>query len=90
MVDKVTFKIGKKVSECTIEQFYEQDYVLVDGEYLCIIDSEVTAEWLPTSCPENADEPYIYEIEVHYIDGSVNTLEQAEFTIVAQNKKVEG
>lgn len=89
-ISKFVFKIGKKVGECKIEQFYEQDYVLVDGEWLCIVRGETTSQWLPTSCPENADEPYIYEIEVIYVDGEPETLEQSEFTIEPQNKKVEG
>lgn len=90
VLDKLVFKIGKKITECNIEQFYEQDYVLVDGEWLCIVSGTTTSEWLPTNCPENADEPYIYEIEAHYVDGEPETLEQAEFTIEPQNKKVEG
>lgn len=87
LVQKIVFKIGKQVSECQIDQFYEQDYGLVDGVYLCMVESETTNTWSPTDCPDNAGEPYVYEIEVHYLDGGIETIEQAQFTIYPQNVK---
>lgn len=86
-INKIVFKIGKQISECQIEQFYEQDYELLDNEYLCTVSSDITTNWQPTDCPENNGEPYVYEIEVYYIDGGVETVEQAQFTIYPQNVK---
>ena len=86
-IEKIVFKIGKRISECEIQQMYEQDYVLVDGEYLCKVSGDVTAEWQPTDCPDNAGEPYVYEVEAHYVDGEPETLEQAEFTVEVQIRR---
>lgn len=87
LIDKIVFKMGSQISDCEIRQFYEQDYFLVNGEYLCFVPSSITTNWSPTDCPTNNGEPYIYEIEVHYLDGGIETIEQAQFTVYPQNVK---
>lgn len=80
----IMFKLGLARSECNIEYIFGKQYQLIDGEWMCIVKSKETELWL-ASC-ENDDEPYIYEIEVSYVDGSVDTIAQAEFTIEPQIK----
>lgn len=84
VVNGVRFKLGLASGECNIQYIFGQDYELVDGEWLCAVTSEETAKW-KASC-ENDDEPYVYEIEVRYSDGGVDTIEQSEFTIEPQIK----
>lgn len=78
------FKLGLAVSDCDIQYVFGKDYVFVDGEWMCAVTSEETAKW-KASC-ENGDEPYVYEIEVRYVDGGVDTIEQSEFTVEPQIK----
>lgn len=82
IIDKFVFKIGTKISDCAIKEFYSKDYQLVDGVWIVNVSSLTTAEWKPT-CANN-DEPYIYEIELVYTDGDTDTIEHAEFTVLPQ------
>ena len=82
VVSRIVFKLGFPVSDCEITPMFEKDYVLVDGVYLLKVTSFETSEWELTC--KKGDTPYIYEIEVHYIDGDVETIEKAEFTVETQ------
>lgn len=84
VVASVRFKLGLAKSECDIEYIFGKDYEAVDGEWLLVCTSDETKEW-KASC-ENGDEPYVYEIEVRYIDGGVDTVEQSSFTVEPQIK----
>lgn len=70
------------MSDCEISPVFEKQYNLVDGEYIMKCTSEETSKWEST-CKQN-ENPYIYEIEVHYVDGSIETIEKAEFTVEVQ------
>lgn len=87
VVSKIIFKLANKVSECQFDSFYEKEYVYADGIWTCFLSGEDTDKWTPT-CANN-EQPYIYEIEAHYVDGGIDTLEQAEFTILPQIKNKE-
>jgi hypothetical protein len=82
VVDKILFKLGFPVSNCKIEPVFEKEYVLVDGVYVLKVTSVETSKWKLTC--EQDETPYIYEIEVHYLDGDVETIEKAEFTVETQ------
>lgn len=82
LVSKLVFKLGFPISDCEISPVFEKEYVLVDGVYILKVTSAETSEWKLT-CKQN-ETPYIYEIEVHYIDGNIETIEKAEFTIETQ------
>lgn len=84
LISKVVFKIGTQNEDTTLNEIYSQDYVLVEGAYYLNISTQTTAEWKIT---ELVGEPYIYEIEVHYVDGGINTVEQSEFTIESQIRR---
>lgn len=88
LVSKIIFKIAKKITDCHIEEFFSKEYSLFEGTWTCFITGEETNLWTPTCA--NDDQPYIYEIEVSYVDGGVDTLEQAEFSILPQIIKKEG
>lgn len=85
VIDKFVFKLGFPHSECEIESLFEKDYVLEDSIYILRVTSSETELWKATC--EREDTPYIYEIEVHYADGNIETLEKAEFTIESQIKR---
>lgn len=82
VIDHILFKLGFPVSDCEISPVFEKRYTLVDGEYIMKCTSEETSEWKLT-CEQN-ETPYIYEIEVHYVDGDIETIEKAEFTVEVQ------
>ena len=82
VVSKIVFKMANKISDCNMELFFEKEYTLSEGIWVCFITGEETSNLKPT-CANN-DQPYIYEIEAHYVDGGVDTLEQAEFSILPQ------
>lgn len=82
VISRVVFKLGFPVSDCEISPVFEKDYIFVDGEYIMKCTSEETGEWKLT-CEQN-ETPYIYEIEVHYVDGDIETIEKAEFTVEVQ------
>lgn len=85
LIDKLVFKIGTQNEDGSLNEMYSQDYVLnTDDIYYLGIKAETTTEWEIT---ENVGEPYIYEIEVHYVDGGINTIEQSEFTVWSQIRR---
>lgn len=82
VIGRIVFKLGFPISDCEIQPLFEKDYILSDGEYIMKCTSEETSEWKLT-CEQN-ETPYIYEIEVHYADGDIETIEKAEFTVEVQ------
>lgn len=85
-IAKFLFKLGFPHSECNIESLFEKDYYFDEdsGLYILKVLSSETELWVATC--EREETPYIYEIEVHYTDGNVETLEKAEFTVESQIK----
>ena len=81
-IAKLVFKLGFPVSDCEITPVFEKAYSFADGDYIMKCTSEETSEWKLTC--EQDDTPYIYEIEVHYVDGGIETIEKAEFTVEVQ------
>lgn len=86
VIAKFLFKLGFPHSECNIESLFEKEYELDEesGIYILKVLSSETELWVATC--EREETPYIYEIEVHYTDGNIETLEQAEFTVESQIK----
>lgn len=82
LVTKIVFKLANKISECEIHSFFEKEYTNNEGLWTCFVSGEETNLWIPT-CANNSL-AYVYEIEAHYVDGGVDTLEQANFTILPQ------
>lgn len=83
LISKIVFKIGTLNDNGSLLEMYSQDYVLLnDGVYYLTVSSETTKDWAITE-----DEPYTYEIEVHYVDGGVNTVEQSSFTVWNQIRR---
>lgn len=82
LISKIIFKLANKISECEMNSFFEKEYSVYEDVWTCFITGEETNLLTPT-CANN-NQPYIYEIEAHYVDGGVDTLEQANFTILPQ------
>ena len=83
LISKIVFKIGTVNDDGSLSEMFSQDYVLLnDGVYYLAITSETTQDWQITE-----GEPYTYEIEVHYTDGGVNTVEQSDFTVWSQIRR---
>lgn len=85
--EKVIAKILFKMASASGTIFYEKqyDYDIENKVYVCNVTAEETAKWEITG----DNDPYIYEIEVHFIDGGIETLRRAEFTIWEQSKEGE-
>ena len=83
LISKIVFKIGTINDDGSLSEMYSQDYVVLnDGIYYLSVSSEATHDW-----PITEGEPYTYEIEVHYTDGGVNTVEQSDFTVWSQIRR---
>lgn len=83
LIGKVLFKLGLNEAECKINPVFEQEYVkMEDGVWLLKVGSKSTTDWKPTCA--NEDEPYVYEIEVYFIDGEPETIASGEFTVLPQ------
>ena len=83
LISKIVFKIGTVKDDGSLSEMFSQDYVLLnDGVYYLAVSSETTHDWQITE-----GEPYTYEIEVHYTDGGVNTVEQSDFTVWSQIRR---
>lgn len=79
VIAKILFKIALANGINFYEKEYEYD---VDNNiYVCNVPAEETANW------KIVEDPNIYEIEVHFIDGNIQTVRRAEFTIWEQNKE---
>lgn len=81
LIKNLVFKIGKQREDGRLDEMYSQKYGYTDTSYVLHIESDTTADWEITDV---VGEPYIYEIEVQYTDGGVNTIMQAEFTVEGQ------
>lgn len=84
-ISKLVFKIGTQNEDGSLNEVYTQDYDQAGSLYLLDVQSETTSEWKTTESMDGV--PYIYEIEVHYIDGGVNTIMQADFTVESQIRR---
>lgn len=80
LIEKVLFKLADANSIMVYEQKFSFD--TTNNIFVCDVASEVTQNWEVTE-----DEPYIYEIEIHFVDGGVETARRANFTIWEQNKE---
>lgn len=81
LISKIKFKIGT-ISNKKLNEMYTQDYELGDNnKFYLLVTSETTSRWNVTD-PDK--EPYVYEIEVNYVGGNVETVEQSKFTILPQ------
>lgn len=85
IISKVLFKLNTiGESEYDLIEFFRKEYRLSDdGEWCLFLTSDDTNAIEITG----DNDPYVYEIEVYFIDGSVETVEQANFTIWKQGKK---
>lgn len=82
-IEKLVFKLGLNETECKINPIFEQDYVRdVNGVWVLMVASGDTAKWKPTCACD--DEPYVYEIEMHLVDGQQITLTSGEFKVEPQ------
>lgn len=84
IIDKIVFKmntVGEDENDLTT--FFEQNYELVEGVYYMICTPTDTAQWQITG----DNDPYVYEIEIHFIDGGIETVEQANFTVWRQGQE---
>ena len=80
LISVIKFKIGT-IESNKLKEMYVQDYVLGnDDKFYLLVTSNTTTEWGVT----DGCEPYIYEIEITYTGGNVETVEQSEFTILPQ------
>lgn len=84
LISKLVFKIGTMNEDGTLNEIFAKDYGYTESSYILNIESYDTSNWEIT---EVIGEPYIYEIEVHYVDGGINTIMQAEFTVEAQIRR---
>lgn len=87
IIKSVTFKLGTVgENENDINEFFRKNYELADdGVWYLFIESDETMVWDITA----EGSPYIYEIEVEFLDGGVETVRQANFTIWKQMKSGE-
>ena len=85
LIQDVVFKLGRiGENEYDIDEFYHHHYRLdEDGTWYLFVETEDTVGFEVTG----DNDPYIYEIEVHYVDGSIETVSQANFTVWKQMKK---
>ena len=84
LISKIVFSIGTQNDDGTLNEIYSQDYANGEPAFILDVSSETTSEW---EISEIVGSPYIYEIEVHYVDGGTNTIMQAEFTVESQIRR---
>lgn len=76
LIDKITFKVSRE----DYTKVFEKDYELQDdGSYILFVESSDTESWV-------AAKDYKTEIEVTYIDGSVDTVEKSSLEVEPQIK----
>lgn len=79
LISKIKFKIGT-IENNKLKEMYTQDYLLGNNnKFYLLVTSATTTNWNVTE-----DEPYVYEIEVTYVGGNVETVEQSLFSILPQ------
>lgn len=89
IISHIVFKIGERDSSGKLREFYSRDYIY-DSEneiYYCPLLSAFTKNWeakYKIIDGFKKEMPYIYEVEVYYIDNEPQTVEQAQFTILEQ------
>lgn len=78
LIDKITFK----VSLGDYNQIFSKEYELQNnGSFILFVESSDTKTWQSSS-------DYKTEIEVTYIDGSVDTIEKANMEVQPEIKEV--
>ena len=85
LIKDIVFKLGRiGDNEYDIDEFYRHHYTLADdGVWYLFVETEDTVGFEVTG----DNEPYIYEIEVKYIDDAIETVSQANFTVWKQMNK---
>lgn len=90
LIQQIVFKFGlpKSFGSCEIEELYTQNYIKRESDFICMVSADVTKDWTPTCC--NIDKetgleiPYVYEIEIHFNDETIETVEQYNFKVLKQ------